>query len=549
MPTNGEESIGVKNENMYIKEEKMLNVQPIFENIKNSFTYECWVKPEESIQLVQESPDGITGTNGQRYIIGPGQATDERRAGVGLSVGVNGVAIFEHTANHLPALLVFPTRMTGWTHIAVVYNNKIPYLYINGKLKKKGICSQKEDVYASGLFFGYTPYGFYKGHVKSIKIWDHPRSIKEIRKSMNSEIRGDEQGLFYQWEFDRNTSGSSNNTPASLPTQPHLSNLKVLFVLSGCQSRSMPYIPLEESILASLQAVVKEVYSVSPYQDVLQIALKEKPDLILVFHGFEFPIPKIQALKNSGFKTAIWLVDDPYYTDLTKEFVPYYDFIFTLEINCVPFYKSLGCQNVYHLLLAADTSVFYPKEVSLDYHTDILFIGSAFWNRVSFFNNITNYLVDKKVLISGLWWDRLKGYNVLKDKIRLNHWMSPEETASFYSGAKIVINMHRTHEDQTYNKNTQNIPAISLNPRTFEVSACGAFQLIDYRPGLTSCYIPGYDIETYTGPQDLIKKIDYYLHHEDKRKQIADRALNKVRTQHTYLNRIIALLNIVFSNN
>lgn len=534
-------------ENIYRDGLTLLNVQPIYKNVNNSFTYECWVKPEGLIRIVKESPKGVTGTRGQGYIIGPGHTKEDESAGIGLSIGINGIAVFEHTSNHLPALLVYQTTLTDWTHIAIVFKEKVPYLYINGEFKRKGIGSQKEFVYASGTFFRYDPYGFYKGQVKIIRIWIQALELEKIRNNMSANIKSKEEGLIYQWRFDKKNISFSNYSLPSPDTGPMLKNKKILFVLSGSQSTDMPYLPIEKSILNSLKTMVKDVYTASPHQDILQITLRKNPDLILVFHGFEFSISKIQSLSNQGYKTALWLVDDPYYTDITRKFVPYYDYIFTLEKNCLPFYKSLGCKQVYHLLLGADVDSFYPREVEPKYKSDILFIGSAFWNRVNFFNEITHYLLDKNVLLSGLWWDRLEGYDLLKEKIQLNHWMSPEETAKFYNGAKIVINLHRSHDDPTYNKNSENIKASSLNPRTFEISSCGAFQLTDNREGLRECFTPGYDIETYTNSEDLVKKINYYLEHDDKRNEIARRALNNVRNYHTFKERIKKLLYSVFS--
>ncbi|PGZ93589.1 spore maturation protein cgeB, partial [Bacillus pseudomycoides] len=233
-------------------------------------------------------------------------------------------------------------------------------------------------------------------------------------------------------------------------------------------------------------------------------------------------------------------------TDLTQVIAPHYDFVFTLEKNCLSFYKSLGCQKVYYLPLAADPDIFHPKSVDAKYQTDILFIGVAFSNRLRFFDTIADYLSRKNVLFLGLDWHKLKNYHLLKQKIGKNAWTLPEETANYYNGAKIVINMHRPIHDPTINRNKIKLPALSLNPRTFEISACGAFQLTDIRPELENFYSPGYDIATYTTPNELMHKIDYYLSHEDERKIIATRGLNKTQTNHTFSHRISQLLNIIF---
>jgi spore maturation protein CgeB len=65
--------------------------------------------------------------------------------------------------------------------------------------------------------------------------------------------------------------------------------------------------------------------------------------------------------------------------------VPYYDVIFTIESSCVPFYQFLGCKEVYFLPLASDPNLFHPIDVDAKYQTDILFVGSAFPNLLTFF--------------------------------------------------------------------------------------------------------------------------------------------------------------------
>lgn len=128
-----------------------LTIQSIFKEVKNNFTYEFWVKPEAAHKIRKESVIGVSGISDQRYVIAAGYGGDNEYAGTGVSVGTNGVSVFEHTANHLPATLVYETSITDWTHIAIVYRDKTPYLFINGEIRKMGLKSLKTNVFASGI--------------------------------------------------------------------------------------------------------------------------------------------------------------------------------------------------------------------------------------------------------------------------------------------------------------------------------------------------------------------------------------------------------------
>ncbi|MFS1512906.1 glycosyltransferase [Chengkuizengella sp. SCS-71B] len=322
-------------------------------------------------------------------------------------------------------------------------------------------------------------------------------------------------------------------------------NLTLLFVKSG---KNTPYDTLETSIIKSFKKEIQQVHIVSPNQHIHKVALEINPHLILFFDGWYVSAPKINLLKNLGFKMAVWFIDDPYYTDFTKAIAPNYDVVFTIEKGCIDFYKSFGCENVYFLPLAADHDIFnQKKDLESKYNTSVLFVGNAHPDRLQFFKSIDDELFKRNIRIIGPNWDELKGSS-LHDCILINNRISYEETAKYYNGAKIVINMHRSIENPEININSIKIPAQSLNPRTFEISACGAFQLTDYREELENVYIPGKDIGTYTSPVDLIQKIDYYLSHSFERKRMANKAMQKTLKSETYLNRINQLLEIVITS-
>jgi len=65
--------------------------------------------------------------------------------GAGVSVGTNGVSVFEHGGNYVPSLLVYDTPIQTWTHVAVVYSNRQPALYLNGNLVRVGLVSSQDS--------------------------------------------------------------------------------------------------------------------------------------------------------------------------------------------------------------------------------------------------------------------------------------------------------------------------------------------------------------------------------------------------------------------
>lgn len=179
---------------------EQLFLKPMLVDLYNSFTYEFWIKPTAAHEIVSESLTGISGLQGQNYIVAPWYGQIETQAGVGISIGTNGISIFEHTAVHLPATLVYQVLIDNWTHIAIVYEEKTPFLYINGNFIKKGLTSTKEFLFPSGVFGGFD-YGYYKGEICNLRVWSYARTETEIKAGMHRKIDENEYGLYINEYF------------------------------------------------------------------------------------------------------------------------------------------------------------------------------------------------------------------------------------------------------------------------------------------------------------------------------------------------------------
>ncbi|SFX83837.1 Spore maturation protein CgeB [Thermoactinomyces sp. DSM 45891] len=319
-------------------------------------------------------------------------------------------------------------------------------------------------------------------------------------------------------------------------------NKRILFVNTGIQ---FPYGPIEQSIAKAISMITHHNLTINQGDDILRVVQEFKPDLVMVLLGHNgYLAQKISLIRKSGIKTALWATDDPYFIDLSKEVATHYDYVFTIDTGCIRFYQKIGCQNVFHLPLATDPEVFRPMNVAPFYQSDICFVGSLYGaRRIAFFNSISSYLLTKNVLLVGLYWDQIQNYSLLQNKIRLG-WTPGEEAARYYNGAKIVINLHREHNE---NLNYFQVPALSINNRTFEVASCGSFQLTDIRPDLNEFYKPGLEIETFKDPNEFVNKIEYYLKNERERQRVKRNALKRTLRENTYEKRLRQLLDICFS--
>jgi len=149
-------------------------------SVSNTFTMAFWANPNATRNVTSESTGGTSGTSGQRYAIAPTHLASIGAAGVGVSVGTNGISVFEHTANYLPSLLVYNAAITGWNHVVVVYENKQPRLYLNGVLVRTGLTSSQSTIYPSTLFGDTSGYGPYSGLIDNVAIYKRVLTEQEI---------------------------------------------------------------------------------------------------------------------------------------------------------------------------------------------------------------------------------------------------------------------------------------------------------------------------------------------------------------------------------
>jgi hypothetical protein len=110
--------------------------------VTDIFTISLWAKPELNIALDTKGfMDTIKDPWTDNYAIYPPSGAalyGEGHAACGLTIGRNGVAIWERTAGKPVFKLAAPTPISGWSHVAVVYKDGSPSIYVNGKRIQQG---------------------------------------------------------------------------------------------------------------------------------------------------------------------------------------------------------------------------------------------------------------------------------------------------------------------------------------------------------------------------------------------------------------------------
>jgi alpha-tubulin suppressor-like RCC1 family protein len=164
---------------------------------ENNFTLEAWVKPTETHQRDVQSNTGTAGTAGQKYIFGANQ--EGANGGIGVSVGTNGISVYEHGDGYLPALAVYNGDIgTDWVHVVVVVENQTPKIYVNGVLKHTGLKSTRPKSLAPTTL-GYGSYGAFKGRIDEAALYNKVLTAAEIEQKYKKIVFLDKITLTNQY--------------------------------------------------------------------------------------------------------------------------------------------------------------------------------------------------------------------------------------------------------------------------------------------------------------------------------------------------------------
>lgn len=104
--------------------------------------------------------------------------------------------------------------------------------------------------------------------------------------------------------------------------------------------------------------------------------------------------------------------------------------------------------------------------------------------------------------------------------------------ADYWETAPKVFNRSRINLNFTIKSIRTGIPL-----RVWDILSAGGFCITNYRPELLLYFENGKDLVIFENEEDLIKKIKYYLEHDEERKRIAENGHNKVKKYHCYNNR------------
>ena len=216
-----------------------------------------------------------------------------------------------------------------------------------------------------------------------------------------------------------------------------------------------------------------------------------------------------QILKDNNVYTIAWMVDPIDTTIESLKGYEFYDKVYSYEKRDVNKLNSIGIDAEY-------LPVGYQRVYATDNHKrhrdyDVCFVGSPYKYRIKLLEKVAKQASLKKwkLKIAGPFWENLYIWKKFMLAVRYpylyryidNGNLNSSEVADIYRNSKICLNVHVGG-------------AKSCNPRTFEILATGALQMVDSRE-YYDLLIPNEDFIVYDNIDDLIELIDIYIKKEE----------------------------------
>lgn len=313
--------------------------------------------------------------------------------------------------------------------------------------------------------------------------------------------------------------------------------------------------------------------------------------------------------QGQGIRYVCWTCDNPLISMYDQSVFNSCNYIFAFDKTNMLEFQQIGVQHIWHLPLAVNTDrldkVIAEPDASIDsYAAEIAFVGSLYerntYDKMS--DKLPEYLrgyldatMEAQMNISG--------GNIIEDMLttpimeEIQQYFELEKADDAFSNLSLIfqttvlgfkiaqmqrrrslIELSKSHQVNVYTlSDTSDLirvhncgsadywkvmpkvfheSKINLNYtipniksgiplRMWDVLGCGGFLLTNYQAEIPYYFKDGEDLVCFDGIEDLKKKADYYLTHEDERCAIAQNGYDKVKNGHSYVDRIMEMMDII----
>lgn len=267
-----------------------------------------------------------------------------------------------------------------------------------------------------------------------------------------------------------------------------------------------------------LNRLLRPAVSARINREFISAVKKDRYDLVLVNNGWHLTAATIEEVKKHAGHAALWSTDE-LYNKVFSSFIhpdsyPKYDCVFSQRKHLFDYYRGRGLEKLEYLPL-----FYYPEhhpvetteEEKKTWGSDIAFMGT--WSKER--EKMISALSGLNVRIWGGYWH--KSSEDFRKKFTITSriaWL--EDMSRVVNSTKIII------DALTKEQNDQ------VNMKNLQIPACGGFLITSKTDKIIELFEEDREVVCYETYGELRRKCEYYLEHEDERREIALRAHKKV---------------------
>ncbi len=307
-----------------------------------------------------------------------------------------------------------------------------------------------------------------------------------------------------------------------------------------------------------------------------------------------------KVCQSKGLKYIAWCYDNPLNVVQVEETLANtVNYVFFFDRVQYQRYKSAGFNTVYHLPLGVNRKRMERMIISASeyakFSAEVALVGKLYESQLpeimaplddytkGFLDALirmqysvrTYYILDECIsdeLIQNINWQYLEkepGTQVRMSREALSYAMASEVTRRdrivllSLMGVRFDTRLY-SYQNSEVIKNVKQYPAvnywtempkifacskINLNPslriiqtgiplRAFDIMGAGGFLLSNSQEELLQLFEDGREMVVYQGPEDAVDKAQFYLHHEELRRKIAENGRKKTLEKYSLRNRM-----------
>ena len=261
-------------------------------------------------------------------------------------------------------------------------------------------------------------------------------------------------------------------------------------------------------------------------RDLLQMAEREKPDLVWTDKLLGMQPKTLDKLRSMGIATVSYMIDNPFGTRqdpgwrLYMKDIPHYDLHVVQRDANIADYQSRGARDVIKIQTAYEPTIHFPpppewSDANRD--REVSFIGTPYDQRGDYLTRLWKEFRVPVTVSGGLVWKR---------------YLSAETVAAMYRGHGELF--REAYREGIW-KSKINLSFLTHSNKdefahkSFEIAACEGFLLVERSEGHLQRFVEDEEAVFFSTIEECVAKIRRYLPDEAARRRIA--AAGRVRAE------------------